>query len=355
MLKLLRFMPVVCLTGMFAVGHAGAASTTSFCVGSPLGNAASPAVSGHSMVWVLLHGTRADIYASTLPAMMTTRVTTTGTVVPDAGGPSLSNGRVVWVDCRSCVRVAGLPGFRNTKIYVKKVRGGIAYPVAPNGRDQYSPAVSGDLVVWIDHRSGGTGIWARNLSAGREFPVAVGRGGKVAPAISGHIVVWQDDRSGQWDIYGKNVSTGREFLIARHRGPKNYLENPIISGSLVVWTSWHPGGGVTLEGKNLFTGHTFRVATIPKGLYNPQLGPGVALSGHLVLWEETVPFQSYAYATSRIVAREIPGGKTFTVAEASGNVDAVAVSGRKAVWVSSRKHRSNRQTVVCSTTLSIPS
>jgi beta propeller repeat protein len=340
-----------CLAVVSPAVQVGATRATSSCSQPTQGNQGSPAVSGNTVVWVQQHGTKADIYGERLPASRTFRITRSGSVVAAAEGPAISAGRIVWVDCRLCVKGAGLPGFRNTKIYFKDLSGRLARPVARDGLDQYSPAISGDLVVWTDNRSGHSGIYAKNLSTGSEVRVAVGRGQKAAPAVSGHTVVWQDNRSGQWDIYGRSVSTGREFVIAQHRGLGNYLENPVISGSLVVWTSWNPGQSVVLEGKDLSTGRSFSVATIASGHYNPQLGPRVSISGHIVVWDEIVGSLSSGQAKYNVFAKDLPKGRAFLLASASGTQDAVAISGREVVWTSSSGNSRARRSVICATTL----
>ena len=79
------------------------------------------------------------------------------------------------------------------------------FPVCTASDDQWSPAISGDIVVWSDDRSGNRDIYGYDLSTDTEFSICTDPEWQSSPAISGDIVVWQDNRNGNWDIYGARL------------------------------------------------------------------------------------------------------------------------------------------------------
>jgi len=82
--------------------------------------------------------------------------------------------------------------------------------------------------------------------AGHGFAVCTHPVDQWSPAISGNVVVWQDwgndpaDGS-NLDIYGFDLSTGQEFGV---RTDARFQGEPGISGDIVVWTDLRndPGG-----------------------------------------------------------------------------------------------------------------
>ena len=69
--------------------------------------------------------------------------------------------------------------------------------------------ISGDIVVWEDHRSGQAEIYGHDLATGQEFPIATGGLAKHSPQIDGSLVIWEEHRTG-WDrrLYCKDLDTG---------------------------------------------------------------------------------------------------------------------------------------------------
>ena len=63
------------------------------------------------------------------------------------------------------------------------------------------------------------------------FPICTNSANQSNPAVSGNIVVWRDERSGS-DIYGKDISTGNELAICTESANQYY---PAVSGDVVVW------------------------------------------------------------------------------------------------------------------------
>lgn len=137
--------------------------------------------------------------------------------------PAISGHTVVWVDGR-----AG-----NPDIYGYDLDSGTEFPVCTAPRQQQSPAISGNTVVWTDNRNGHWNIYGYDLKAAREFPICRAPGGQYAPAISGRTVVWKDFRHGNWAIYGYDLRRKRTFLLTTGSTHDNGC--PQISGSTVTW------------------------------------------------------------------------------------------------------------------------
>lgn len=110
---------------------------------------------------------------------------------------------VVWEDTRSAAT--------GSDIYLFDLRSRTERPLCTNASTQEYPRVWGNLVVWMDWRSGRCDIYGHDLATGQEFPVCVASGDQLYPAIHGNRVVWQDKRNGNFDIYGAVVT--RDYAL----------------------------------------------------------------------------------------------------------------------------------------------
>jgi len=184
-------------------------------------------------------------------------------------------------------------------------------PVTAESHEQYGPAVSGDLAVWVDYRPAANGstmgrIYYRHLDQNEPDgqPLTEARGDLGQPAVSGNLVVWSeyvypvgnqvffmhigdtaptrlsptqtgqgqpsvygtkivwaDSRSGEADIYLKDIDTGVEQVICT---------DPDDQGSPTIfsdWVAWVDRGAPGYQGhtrndifaKNMSTGEVFQV------------------------------------------------------------------------------------------------
>ncbi|HTY52649.1 MAG TPA: PKD domain-containing protein, partial [Methanomicrobiales archaeon] len=101
----------------------------------------------------------------------------------------------------------------------------------------YSPDISGDRVIWQD--SGGTpGIALFNSADGSQGMVVTGPSDQTQPAISGDMVTWVNGSSSE-QIYGKSLSTGDETLVAQTScsNPPCIIDTA-ISGNRVAWSDY---------------------------------------------------------------------------------------------------------------------
>jgi TolB protein len=97
--------------------------------------------------------------------------------------------------------------------------------------DQYSPAISGNYIVWEDYRNGNSDIYLYDLRTGTERQITTDPEWQSKPAISGNYIVWADYRKGNSDIYLYDLRTGTERRITTDPG---YQYNPAIDGNYIV-------------------------------------------------------------------------------------------------------------------------
>ena len=190
--------------------------------------------------------------------------------------PAISGNIVVWEDYRN----------DNPDIYSYNMSSSTEFVVCNNSSEVWYPAVSGDIVVWMDGRSyTSTDIYGYNLSSSTEFPICTNSDMQEYPAISGNIVVWEDDRNGNGDIYGYNLSSSTEFIVCNNSSDQWY---PAVSGDIVVWLDHRNGYydehegffNHDIYGKNLSSSTEFVVCNNSSEQWYP------AVSGDIVVWEE---------------------------------------------------------------------
>ena len=118
-----------------------------------------------------------------------------------------------------------------------------------------------DLIAWAIVM--GTGVWAGGAgNAGQFLDLGVGETVQItdlpciqkSPSLSGDIVVWVDERSGAPEIYGYNLRTRQEFPVDTGGQAKGY---PQIGGSVVAWPEKSAGYGVGYAAKDLATGQRY--------------------------------------------------------------------------------------------------
>jgi hypothetical protein len=133
-------------------------------------------------------------------------------------------------------------------IYAMTVGATSGRVVASGPRDQFSPDVSGDRVVWVDGDplTNASDIKGINLSTMTPFTVAATDAFETAPAISGNWVVWvssgPDVATGFWmsSLLARDLSTN-DAPITLDVAPYNTstgspgIDRPVIDGDRVVW------------------------------------------------------------------------------------------------------------------------
>jgi beta propeller repeat protein len=115
--------------------------------------------------------------------------------------------------------------------------------------DEFTPAISGNIVVWTDERNGEKAdIYMNNTVTGSQDPVNENVPAyRIFPAIDGSNVTWLDNRNRvgtNYDIYYKDISTipGNDIritspvsaIVTSGKGPK-------INNNRIVWTDRRNG------------------------------------------------------------------------------------------------------------------
>jgi beta propeller repeat protein len=162
--------------------------------------------------------------------------THTATTVSDAAAvplsPAFSGGVVVWQDHRGA----------DWDIYARRVDpatgapSGDVFAVCTAAGDQTGPAVDGDTVVWQDRRGADWDIYSFDLATLQESPVCTSAGDQTHPDVAMDLVVWQDHRRGQWDIWSRDLVKEVTKVLCGERGAQTL---PAASADLVVWQDRH--------------------------------------------------------------------------------------------------------------------
>lgn len=228
--------------------------------------------------------------------------------------PALSDGVVVWLDCRRCKSSDRTPGYGGSQIYGKDLGSGREFQISGTEDQASQPAISGHTVVWVEARTGPGRIMGKDLVTGRVFRVSVHQNNQANPAISGDIVVWQEYGGGyKVGLYAKELATGREFPVALSTSSQPVRQNAAIDGHVVVWTDLdptRPDQGTSIMAQDLATHRLFRVACIPDNSYNPQTGLTVAISGDIVVWSAAPAHQNW-YTQSHIFSKDLLTGQVL--------------------------------------------
>jgi beta propeller repeat protein len=152
------------------------------------------------------------------------RLGTLGEDAQNAGRPDASGHRLVWQqhDGESW----------NIHLYDAEVHA--TAPITGSEHDDQYPVVSDEYIVFLrSPASGGPPqLIARHIESGEEQVITSDHTVQ-RPAISGQMVVWEDWRSGLPDIYAWDLNQQRMFAVARSQ----QANAPVVSGSVVAWIS----------------------------------------------------------------------------------------------------------------------
>ena len=211
-------------------------------IAQALNNQIGAAAGDHFVVWTDDRNSRTDVPPEQFNSDIYAMNLRTGQEIPVCTAPGLQNDPdvhgdfIVWADQRRFVpslapyvsHISGYDGTTGEEILIAEDTGEVHH---------VKPAVSGDIVVWVDLTPAGNNIMGFNLSTRETFQIH--EGGSDTPDIDGRYVVWSDTRNGaDKDIWGYDLLTGEEFAI--FLGPGNQ-KAPKISGNLVVWYTTIPG------------------------------------------------------------------------------------------------------------------
>lgn len=236
----------------------------------------------------------------------------------DQLSPAISGQKVAWIE--------------GGDVYVKDRSG--AEPPARLTNDPISqgrPAISGNWVVWEENHAGDWEVYGLDLASlptGAPVPVATGAGDQRNPDISGDTVVWEDNGGGDWDVLRRDLRglPGGEVLpVGTGEGDQR---SPAISGGKVVW-QYHAGpGNSDIYFKDLASAEpASRITTDPDWQSAPDI------SGDTVVWrDERTPGNLDVYAHDLVENRE------FKVTESAADQWSPQISGRIVVWADGRNN-----------------
>ncbi|MDD5419489.1 MAG: PKD domain-containing protein, partial [Methanomicrobiaceae archaeon] len=195
-------------------------------------------------------------------------------------------------------------------------------PICTEPGEQMYPAISGDRIVWQDHRNDtGGDIYLYDLTTEEETPICTDPAAQGYPAISGSLIVWQDMRNGSWDIYLYNLDTDDEVRLTNSTGDQ-YM--PAISGEKIVWYD-NRSGSPQMYLYDYATGtETLIEGSHPETWYRP------AISGNRIVWQDNRngPYNIFLY--------DIATGSGEWITDDLNLQSSPAISGNRIVWEDDR-------------------
>lgn len=230
--------------------------------------------------------------------------------------PDISGDTIVWMDHRN----------GNWDIYGYDLGEDCEFQITNHPADQKWPVIDGDTVVWVDWRNGGAyygcELYSYDLASETEFRIS-GQSAPIAcPAISGDVVVWSDRRYGGWDVYGYDLGSHTETQITQSWAPSPYC--PAISNGVIIFGQDNLIVGTDLSGHLLFETPT---------VFYPFHGRP-AIDGNLVVWHELfigicIPESG---CSSTVVGYDISSDYTSLITSYEHKAQNPAISGDVVVW-----------------------
>ncbi len=159
--------------------------------------------------------------------------------------PAVSGNRVVWVDSRHDYEGSGT----NHELYVYDIAAKSENRLTHDeGWQQSTPDICGDKVVFVDDRNTNDDIYLHNLTTHAEKQITTDYDWQWTPKVSGNLVVWGDrrnrllDQSGHvlvgYDIYAYDLASETEIQVTINPADQG---DPAISGNRVVFTDARNG------------------------------------------------------------------------------------------------------------------
>jgi beta propeller repeat protein len=199
--------------------------------------------------------------------LSTSKETQITTNASDQYSPAIYGDRIVWVDYRDANEENW-----NPSIYMYNISTSKETRITTNGAIPYSPAIYGDKIVWMDYRTGYySDIYMYDLSTNKEIQITTSSSA-YSPAIYSNKIVWEDWRNGYADIYMYDISTSKETQITTNSSDQNA---PAIYGNRIVWVdyrninedNWNPD----IYMYEISTKKETRITTNPSASYSPKI------------------------------------------------------------------------------------
>ncbi|MBI4631102.1 MAG: hypothetical protein HY740_05185 [Chloroflexi bacterium] len=261
-----------------------------------------PAVDGSTVVWAEKINGRWQIIRYDVLKRAKQQITNDNV---DHIHPAVSGNIVVWLEND---QVASFNLATNTKTILGKAK------------QTAKPKVDGTFVVWLGESAKSDPLYAPiilyDLKTQKSETLAKNQFAK-SPALSGNVVVWEDWRDGNGDIYGYDVSAKQEFAISKAAEDQT---SPAIAANTVVWIdnrNTKSLGEVDLYGYDLKNKSEFQISVGRKDvIVDPRL------SGTQVVWSSNVQVFAFDLKTNKLRALTSPGQR---------NIEP-ALSGNTVVW-----------------------
>ena len=184
---------------------------------------------------------------------------------------------------------------------------------------QFSPAIYGNKIAWMDSRSEGRDIYMYNLSTSKEKRITVS-GSAENLAIYGNRIVWEDDRNVDYDIYMYDLPTSTETQITTDGSDQG---SPAIYGNRIVWTD-DRNGNSDIYMYDLSTSTETQITTDGSDQYSP------AIYGNRIVWmdgrNENYDIYIYDLSTSTETQITTDGSDQYSP----------AIYGNRIVWMDDR-------------------
>ena len=211
--------------------------------------------------------------------------------------PDVSGNRIVWSDHRN-------GEYRD--LYYYDLTTGQEHPLCTAPLGQYYPYIKGNRVVWLDYRGdSGTGAYLYDFSTGQERRIS---STEYAPVVDGDRVLFKTDRNcPRADVYMYNIATQQESLLTYSENSHGALD---VSGDYAVYTRTS-SDRTSIVLHHLGTGMTKTVVERVSGVF---YGP-VCIDGDRIFWQEGTKTRIYQISTNTYYEFDSPG---FSLSDASG-------------------------------------
>jgi hypothetical protein len=226
--------------------------------------------------------------------------------------PAIGDRYAIWFEAERQVSVAAQAVVYDTRTGRRWVRQDV-------GSVSSYPAISGDLAVWSSAMTlGEPAVWALHIIG--DEPAAQVATGYGAPVVSGGLVVWARSWTGPFEAKELSTDTTWQAVGGLSTGK---LTGLALFGRTLVWgqASKEDGSGI-VEACSVDGGDTQTLASGVDGLSGP------SYDGRTVVWGE-----KGEGGGGRVMARRPAAGTTSVLAETSGAVTEVAVSGDLVAWI----------------------
>ena len=192
--------------------------------------------------------------------------------------------------------------------------------LTPHHTAQGHAAISGNRVVWNDAGWGSApaGLWYHNVATGAHRRLPVAGGGE--PKISGSRVCFE--RANRIRVY--DIATDRERTVSPAGGSAGACD---ISGDIVVWQDFRSGLDFDVYAFDLATGQERRITTDPASQSLPKV------AGDSVVWQDDRNGQ----LNSDIYRFDLVTGKEYPVSLAEGTQWFPNVGSGRIVWMDERE------------------